>query len=160
MDAALPSTAAQPNDLIGDDAMTTILELLQPELDPETFERVRDVIFRHSKMAADDEPKPRRRTAEGVENGLKFLRTKGFTEDEIDHVRKLEGFPKPSLAQDSARRERNRQRDASEFAKRFPAAKRITTTDAPAAVARTPAAPSSAQTADFEKRFPNAARLR
>ena len=72
---------------------------------------------------AKDQPARGNITPESLEKALGFLRTKGISEDDINHVRELEGFANPTQAQDSARRER----DEVSFLKRFPDAGRIAT---------------------------------
>jgi hypothetical protein len=125
MDAALPPSADRP--LIGDDAFKQVLEVLKDQLDEQTFGKVRDALAGLTKMSMD-QPAAGRVTfkPENVERALDFLRKKGLDEETIAKVRELGGLPpKPSQAQDAARRERNRERDQAEYYRRFPEVRRL-----------------------------------
>jgi hypothetical protein len=141
--------------------MAKILELLQPELDSATFEKVKAIIVANSKMAADDGPASGQSPVKGrnFELACDLLRSKNITEDDIDKLRKICGLEKPTLAEDSARRERNRQRVERDYNNRFPAASRIVGDAAAVAVDRATRAPSSAEKAAYFSRFPEAKRL-
>jgi hypothetical protein len=160
MDAALPnanSASAQPTGLIGDDTMKQVLELLSSKLDPATFAKVKEIIVANSKMAADDEPPPlpkKRYNPETIERAMDFLRSRGIGEDDIDWIRKTYGVEKPTIAQDSARREQNERA----FRKRFPTTANIV--GEPISTRREKSALADVDLAAYFTRFPDARRIR
>jgi hypothetical protein len=101
---------------------------------------------------------PRKFDPENVERAIDLLRSKNIDEETIDKIREISGVDKPTQAQDSARRERNRERNARDYYSRFPDTRRLGG-DAEAAVDHATGAPSGAETSAYFKRFPEAKRL-
>jgi hypothetical protein len=117
----------------------------------------------------EDQPKsgaPRKIDPENLERAIDLARSKGIDEETIDKIRKIAGVNKPSQAQDSARRERNRERDEADYYRRFPETRRlssengITFDHAPdVAKRRREAEAVSHNAAGYYERFPEAKRI-
>jgi len=62
---------------------------------------------------------------ENAERAIDLLRSKGISESDIDKIREICGVAKPTLAEDSARREATRSRNQASYKAHFPDATKI-----------------------------------
>lgn len=173
-----PSMAMDAAPTPGGNLIEALQKFAAAELTPEQAARLNNLIGSNGEpraAVAGDDPPPfqgapktgaRKYDPENVERALDFLRTKGFSEDEIDKVRELEGVAKPTQAQDSARREQKRQRDEADYYRRFPEVRRLSG-DGGLAFDRAPdvakrrreAEAVSRNAAGYYERFPEAKRI-
>jgi hypothetical protein len=122
---------------IGGNLIEALQKFAAAELTPEQAARLNNLIESNGApraAVAQDDPVPfqgapktgaRKYDPEAVENAMDFLRSKGIAENDIDWIRASHNVEKPTQAQDSARRERNRERDEAGYYRRFPEVRRL-----------------------------------
>jgi hypothetical protein len=117
------------NDNENGNLIEAVLAYASKELTPEQAAKLNNLIEANSDPrgavakdnGSDTDPEKRER----VERAIDLLRSKGIGESDIDKIREIYGVAKPTLAQDSARRDAIRVRNKNSYARHFPDAAKI-----------------------------------